>query len=331
MNHLVPDAGTVRAAISLALRAPSIHNTQPWRWRVGESTIHLYLDPGRGLPEADPDHRDQLLSCGIALHHLRVGLAALDWQTKVHRLPNPDDPTHLASIELQAGEATAQDIELAAAIPRRRTDRRYYSSWPVPESSLKRIAECAAQEGTLLTRTDAFDYLWAAIDEAARTHSQDSDYHTELALWTGRSGSPDGVPASNIASSKSADPLPARRFARASLPQPVGARADRDGSEVLVLSTPSDDTMSRLRAGEATSAVMLTATVLGLATCPITEPLEVRQTRDFIRTNVLDDSGFPQMLVRVGWAPLNADPLPATPRRHLTDLVTDLHGMPWTA
>ena len=27
------------------------------------------------------------------------------------------------------------------------------------------------------------------------------------------------------------------------------------------------------------------------------------------------------MLLRVGWAPINADPLPATPRRELSDFV----------
>jgi nitroreductase len=242
----------------------------------------------------------------------------------VHRFPNAADPTHLAAIEMHRYQPTEHDIELAAAIPRRRTDRRYYSSWPVPARSLKRIIECATHEGTLLTRTEAFDYLAVASAESANVHAHNSDYQSEIALWTGRNGSLDGVPAANIASSRATDVLPARHFAHATLMQPDGARSDRDGSDILVFSTPSDDAMSRLRAGEATSAVMLTATALGLATCPITEPLEVRQTRDFLRLNVLEDSGYPQMLLRLGWAPLNADPLPATPRRPVREVVSGL-------
>ena len=85
-----------------------------------------------------------------------------------------------------------------------------------------------------------------------------------------------------------------------------------------------DDPLSRLRAGEATSLVLLTATAQGLASCPITEPLEVVETRAAVRADVFGAEGHPQMLLRIGWAPVNADPLPSTPRRALSDYVSDL-------
>ena len=73
-----------------------------------------------------------MLSCGAALNDCEVALAALGWQSKVDRVPNPAEPGHLASIELQRRTPAEVDVALAAAIPRRRTDRRYFSSWPVP-------------------------------------------------------------------------------------------------------------------------------------------------------------------------------------------------------
>jgi nitroreductase len=94
-----------------------------------------------------------------------------------------------------------------------------------------------------------------------------------------------------------------------------------DNAVVLALGTRNDDRMARLRAGEATSAVLLTATSMGLASCPVTEPLETPQTREAVRSDIFGDSNYPQMLLRVGWAPINADPLPATPRRELADFV----------
>jgi nitroreductase len=94
-----------------------------------------------------------------------------------------------------------------------------------------------------------------------------------------------------------------------------------DNSVILALGTETDDRLSRLRAGEATSMVLLTATAAGLASCPITEPLEIRQTREAVRTDVFGANGYPQMLLRVGWAPINADPLPSTARRELDDIV----------
>src|SRR6185437_15876198 len=90
---------------------------------------------------------------------------------------------------------------------------------------------------------------------------------------------------------------------------------------LLALGTRSDDRLARLRAGEATSIVLLTATSMGLASCPVTEPLEVADTREAVRTEVFGASSYPQMLLRVGWSPINADPLPSTPRRELSDFV----------
>jgi nitroreductase len=106
--------------------------------------------------------------------------------------------------------------------------------------------------------------------------------------------------------------------------------ATDDNGSLLALGTSTDAAIDRLRAGEATSAVLLTATAQGLATCPVTEALENPQCRAIIRTDVFGDELVPQMLVRVGWAALNADPLPATPRRPPEDLVAWLDGSAFT-
>ena len=147
MSAHFPDAETSRSALSLAVRAPSVHNSQPWQWRVGEHSLHLYADPDLHLPHTDPDARDMLLSCGAALNHCVVAFAALGWQSKVHRLPNPDERHRLASIELYRYPANEVDITLAAAIPRRRTDRRHYSAWPVPQGDLALMGARAARAG----------------------------------------------------------------------------------------------------------------------------------------------------------------------------------------
>ena len=111
-----PDAETVRAALALAVRAPSVHNTQPWRWRVGDTTVHLYVDEERGLPHTDPDRRELLISCGAALHHFRVAARSFGWHTVVHRFPNPDEPRHLASVEFLPVTPTADVVGAARAI-----------------------------------------------------------------------------------------------------------------------------------------------------------------------------------------------------------------------
>lgn len=320
-DQLFPDAQAVGAALTLATRAPSIDNTQPWRWRVDRTRLHLYANPGLQLPITDPDGRDLILSCGAALNHCVVALAAMGWRSDVHRLPDPADPDHLAAIAVYPHSPEPADVTLAAAITQRRTDRRIYSARPVASGDIAAMAALAAQMGVVLRHVDAVGKLHEIVKRAARAHATNHDYLTELTRWSGRYGSRAGVPARNVPEHDCAAPIPGRIFAGPGLAQPPGASPADDNAVIVVLGTESDDRLAWLRAGEAASAVLLTATAMGLATCPITEPLEIPKTRDAVRFDVLAADEHPQMLLRLGWAPDTADPLPLTPRRDLSRVV----------
>jgi nitroreductase len=325
MDARFPDRETIHTALSLATRAPSVHNSQPWRWRVAGHSLHLYADLDRHLRCTDPDARDLILSCGLSLHHSAVAFAALGWQTKIHRLPNPNEPEHLAALELHRHPANAIEVTLAAAIPRRRTDRRHYSAWPVPPSDIALMGARAARAGVMLRQVESLPDLQQIVAQAAWQHAMDRDYVSELTTWSGRYASVAGVPAHNTPKPDPAAPLPGRFFAGPVLAQPPDTESAVDNAVVLALGTKDDSLLARLRAGEATSVVLLTATSLGLASCPITEPLEIVATRDAAQTDVFGIDAFPQMLLRIGWAPVNADPLPPTPRRPLAEVVEWLH------
>lgn len=252
-----PDFETIRAALILATQAPSVHNSQPWRWRVGPDRLHLYADPSRHLPSTDPSRRGMLVSCGTTLHHCTVALAAMGWHTRVARLPDAADIDHLAAITMIRQPPGELDVMLAAAIDRRRTDRRNYSYRPVPWGDIALMGARAARAGVML-----------------------------------------------------------RQFAGPAQSLPGGG-----GAIMVALGTEADDDLAWLRAGEATSLVLLSATAMGLASCPVTEPLEIPLTREAIRADVFGTSGYPQMLLSVGWAPVSNDPLPAAPRRPLSEVV----------
>jgi nitroreductase len=326
MNAHLPDAATLRTALALAVRAPSVHNIQPWQWRVGTNSLHLYVDPARHLMYTDPDGRDVMVSCGVALNHCVVALAALGWRSKVRRFPNPAEPLQLAVIETYSDAPDEVDIALAAAIPRRRTDRRIFSSWPVAHGDISIMGVRAARMGVSMRHVEPSVDMRAALAQAVWQHVSDIDYVRELTQWSGRYASTAGVPARNVPESDAHSPIPGRFFAGTALAQTGEASAADDHGVLLALGSAQDDDLARLRVGEATSLVLLTATGLGLASCPVTEPLEVPQARAFIRADAFADKEFPQMMLRVGWAPINAEPLPSTPRRPLDEVVVNLDG-----
>ncbi|MEU0504292.1 NAD(P)H nitroreductase [Nocardia sp. NPDC005998] len=320
MNDRLPDYHTIEAALALAVRAPSVHNTQPWRFRIGDRGLHLYLDPARALPSTDPDQRDLVLSCGAALHHLRIALAGLGWSAVVQRLPDAVNPNHLASIELVPHRPTMTDTALSAAITRRQTDRRHYSSRPIPPGYLGLLAERAGVHGGIVRQAayGSRDQLVEAMRAAARQHSGDPNYQFELAAWSGRHDAVHGVPALNALPPLAAQRVPARAFAQHRLVDP---KREPDYAELLVLGTTADDRLARLCAGEAVSAMLLTATNIGLATCLVTEPLEIPELRKKIRVGVLDNTTHAQAVIRIGWLPTGLAALPPAPRRAVEDVL----------
>ena len=122
--------------------------------------------------------------------------------------------------------------------------------------------------------------------------------------------------------------MPMRHFVGSEQPQSRLGRDETDGTVFALLATPGDGAVDQVQAGEALSAVLLEATRFGLATDPISQPLEVRATRAGLGVSVLDGGAEPQVLLRLGWAPMSATPVPQTGRRPVTDTI-DAMDLPW--
>lgn len=312
------DSETVRQALEVAGRAPSLHNSQPWQFDVHEDRIDLYANLQRWLPATDADRRDLMLSCGAALHHLRLGLANGGIGERTHRLPVGDDADLLASVEI--GGPVTIDARPVGDIPRRRSDRRPFRHWPIPSQFITELAEQATEQGAILrvvAEPPARTELLRAFADTEIAQGDVVGYNAELTIWTGLGSGSDGVPAANLPEDASPGVAAQRTFDRGELP--VTASGSPDDDTLLVLGTASDDRLSQLRAGEALSAVLLRATHLGLASCPLSQPLESASTREVLRDRVLGGTLTPQIVLRLGWPQTEA--LPATPRRTLEETV----------
>jgi hypothetical protein len=324
MPDTLMDTDILRAAVQLACRAPSLHNSQPWQWVAEGAGLHLYLDHSRILPSTDKSGREAHISCGAVLDHLCVAMAAAGWTANVDRFPDPNNLNHLASLDFSPMSlVTDGHRRRADAIVRRRTDRLPFAA-PRNWESLKPMLRNAVDADTVHLDVIA-DELRPELARASQLTESlrlyDSSYHTELYWWTGHYENSDGIPRSSLVSAAENDRVDVGRTfpISAHSERPVGVGQDQ--STVLVLSTDEDTRDDGLRCGEALSAVLLECTLAGMVTCTLTHLIELQSSRHLVGT-LTGRAAMPQLLIRVGEA-LVLDEAPAmTPRRPLSDVLT---------
>lgn len=294
------------AAADTARYAPSVHNTQPWRWRVLPERLELLADRDRQLTAADPEGRLLTISCGAALHHARLSLAAHGVLVRIVNVERASAPSEEA-------------VRLVRCVPERRTDRRPVADQPVPRSGLEALIRAAAAERTglqLLSRDQVLE-LASAAARAAATEGEEPQLIEELQYWTSRTGST-GLPSEVLPSRQPRTTVPARDFGRAG-GLPVGPGHDRHAVYGLLFGD-DDEPESWLRAGEGLSALWLTATRLGISVVPLSGVVEVIGTRETLR-QMLGRLGHPFLALRFGIAePVEGQP-PRTPRLPANEVI----------
>jgi hypothetical protein len=323
MRDTVVDLDVIKGAIRLACRAPSLHNSQPWRWEVDGNTVHLYLDRNRVLYRTDRAGREAIISCGAVLDHFRVAMAAAGCMANIDRFPSTKSPDHLASVEFSLMDlVTDADRRRAQAIPSRRTDRLPFApptEWASFEESVHNSIHTDTVRLDVLSE-DARPELKNASVLTESLRLNDPYYHTELDWWTAPYEASQGIPYSSLASADERKRVDVGRTFPAPRHQEQRTDVPIDYSKVVVLSTYGDSHLDALRCGEALSSVLLECTMLGLATCTLTHVTELEASRHLIAALIGQDT-TPQVLIRVGVVPSTGDVPPATPRRPVDEVL----------
>jgi hypothetical protein len=319
-------------AVDRARRAPSILNTQPWRWRIGSSRMRLYADRARQIRSIDPDGRMLIVSCGATLHHARVALSALGFDVLVERFEEPTEPDLLATVQVVGRhEPAPKDIQNLRDIRARHSDRRpFVANVPVPAQTMDRLTRAAAAEDAWLYRLGPTQTPVLAVAEegAAAAEEQMPEYQADLEIWTNRSRRDgDGVRPEAV-TAQMPRRVAVRNFAPGGETLLEPGFGDDQFTEFLVVVTQADGPVQWLRAGEATSATWLTATGAGLVASAMSDVIEIPVARALVQ-RMLDPPGFAQLVLRVA-VDMQPTPAPNTPRRAVDEVADTGPDLPET-
>jgi len=300
----------VRFAVDAAVHAPSVQNTQPWRFGHGDRDIDVYADAGRRLQVADPDGREMMISCGAAVFTLRVALRYRGWLPRIRLFPDPAQPALVARVSWGDDriDAAGYEREMFAAVTARHTHRGGFGAVPLPTGMLADLRAEAAREGAMLRLVAddvQRDTLAAVVQAGEHVLRLDSARAAEQAKWvvppdsTRREGI---LPATYPAKPAHTEPdFPGRDFAcgRGWGSGAPPAAYERFPGVVCLLATSANEPADWVAAGQALQRVLLRAATCGVAAALHSQPLEVPQLRDFIRVQ-LAARAHPQMIIRLG-------------------------------
>jgi hypothetical protein len=320
-----------RYVVGEAVWAPSVHNTQPWRFSADCGGLSLYADPARQLAAADPAGREMLISCGAALFTTRLALRAAGYLPQAQILPDPARPLLVARLSWERGPtATEYERRLSAQVRVRRAHRGGFDPLPLAPELLAALREGASQYGAVL-RVIADEGIRCALAEvvqaAERALELDSAYIRELTAWTASPGSSraDGVPASAYPAraERTFPHFPAPDYARgrgwgAPLLSTVPGRS---AGVVCLLASRADQPADWVNAGQALQRILLTSAAWGVAAALHSQPFEVSWGRELIGSR---PGLCPQLLLRLGVTVQTA----AGVRRQPASVLTTAGGAP---
>ncbi|MBI3530088.1 MAG: hypothetical protein HY067_19250 [Betaproteobacteria bacterium] len=329
--------------VRAAILAANPHNSQPWRFRVADNAIDVFVDAGRNIGTIDPFLREMTMGIGCALENLLIAAASEGYAAEMTLLPDPDNPTHAAHILLAPGARTASP--LYDAIPRRHTNRGPYESGrSVPADLLDSLADLGADlPGTKViwfSTPEARARIGELIVAAAEAIVADLQQSADSAKWfrtswqqlqTMRDGTTldaQSLPPFVNAAAKILPPLSQETADQAWL-QATRERHVATAAAFGLIAVPNArDNAMRIHGGRLWQRMHLWATTKGLAVHPLNQMSE-RADREHqlgieprfgtaLKDLVADASSQALMPFRIGYPTMEGRP---SPRRDLKSVL----------
>lgn len=303
--------------VRLASLAANGHNAQPWRFLVRPDRVTIAPDVARRTPVVDPDDHHLFVSLGCAAENLALAARAAGRSAAVSFASLP---TFGVEVELAPGPSVAS--ALADAIPHRQSTRAPYDGRPVSSADIRMLLDASAEDGVrveIFTDRTALDAILDFVIAGNDAQMDDPAFVAELRDWI--RFTPDDALATRdgLFSASSGNPVVPRWLASRlfGLVFTKSAEADkyadhvRSSAGIAVFVADAEDADHWVRVGRSFQRFALQATVLGIRTAHLNQPVEVASVREPFARWLGEPGRRPDLVVRFGRGPV----LPMSLRR----------------
>lgn len=303
--------------VRYATLAASGHNTQPWRFRIGDERIEILPDLSRRTPIVDPDDHHLYASLGCAAETMAIAARARRRACELSY-----NGANAGSVLLTFRTGLNDEPALFDAIPKRQSTRADYDSRPVTAADMNTLARVSALPGVdivLITDRPQMDRVRDLVVTGNDVQMADVAFVRELRTWLRFSSREAIDKGDGLFSASSGNPtLPAwlgpRVFDwmfKADAENEKYARQIRSSAGIAVFVAQKDDPQHWVLAGRACQRFALQATALGLKHAFINQPVEVAKLRPELASLVGMPGRRPDLVMRFGYGPT----LPYSARR----------------
>lgn len=310
--------------IEQAVKAPSGHNTQPWKFRLFSDHIDILPDFSRALPVVDPNHRELFVSLGCAAENLCIAAAHKGWLGKVST--STDGIIHV-------GLSRQEDIEAPhfEQIARRQTNRRCYNGSMISDNALVLLKKTPAEPGIGIhlfrKGTQAFDDIAALVYEGNKRQMGNPAFKAELRQWMRYNRKHQDETADGLSYAVFGAPSLPRFMAEFIISHSLDAakqnKTDRrniaSASHFALFTTHDNRREHWVALGRTLQRFLLAATAAGIAHAYANQPNETPELAERMAQTLGITGEYPTILIRLGYAKASAYAL----RRPIEGLIVD--------
>ncbi len=298
------DAAALRELVRYATLAPSSHNTQCWKFRLGERRVSILPDHGRRCPVVDPDDHHLFVSLGCAAENLVHAGLAMGLRAEPVFVSGADEALHIA-----LEPAAAQRTPLFEAIPRRQSTRAEFDARPLALDALK-LLEAAGTGVRVLLFTDsrAMEEVLGFVIEGNSAQMRDPAFVRELKQWIRFNAGEAASSGDGLFSGASGNPSLPGWLGRLLFDAVFSEQAENDkyarhvrsAAGIAVFVSEVDDKAHWIEVGRCFQRFALQATAIGVRTAHLNQPVELASLRLAFARFLGISGGRPDLVIRFG-------------------------------